>query len=162
MHGVLLVLAVVTIHSLSGERQAEERGVSAPWASEPELPSTTRRGDMAIPTQVTFHGFRKSDAVEAAVHRWVARLELVYDRILRVEVRLDQPHRSHRQGREFEVHIHIEIPGVDIMTRHARHEDVYVAIADAFRASRRQLLDHLDQRREFITIRPGVTAAKTA
>jgi len=31
------------------------------------------------------------------------------------------------------------------------HEDIYVAIADAFRAARRQLLDHRDARREFVT-----------
>lgn len=106
---------------------------------------------MAIPTSISFHELRKSDAVEASVHRWVARVELVYDRIQRVEVRIDQPHRSHRQGREFEVHVHLEIPGTDIIVRHARHEDVYVAIADAFRASRRQLLDYIDHRREFVT-----------
>lgn len=118
---------------------------------------------MAIPTEITFHGFNKSDAVEAAVHRWVTRLELVYDRILRVEVRLDQPHRSHRQGREFEVHVHVEIPGADIIARHTRHEDVYVAIADAFRASRRQLLDYVDHRREFVTFRaPVPPTAKSA
>lgn len=113
---------------------------------------------MAIPTEIKFHGFRKSDAIEAAVHRWVTRLELVYDRILRVEVRLDQPHRSHRQGREFEVHIHVEVPGADIITRHARHEDVYIAIADAFRATRRQMLDQIEHRRDFVSYRGGLNA----
>ncbi|HLL23309.1 MAG TPA: hypothetical protein VK427_14325 [Kofleriaceae bacterium] len=30
------------------------------------------------------------------------------------------------------------------------HEDIYVAVADAFRAARRQLADHSDMRRGFV------------
>lgn len=115
---------------------------------------------MAIPTEISFHGFRRSDAVKAAVDRWVTRLELVYDRIIHVEVRLDQPHRSHRHGREFEVHVHVEIPGQDILVRHAKSEDVYIAIADAFRAARRQLIERVDHQREFVPMPP--VAAKSA
>lgn len=105
---------------------------------------------MAIPTDITFHEISPSDSVEAAIHRWVARLEHVFDRIIRCKVRVEQPHKSHRHGREFEVHVLLEIPGTDITTSRTRHEDVYVAIADAFRATRRQLIDELDARGEFV------------
>ena len=40
--------------------------------------------------------------------------------------------------------------GENIATSRHRHEDIYVAIADAFRASRRQLLDQRDTRRDFV------------
>lgn len=105
---------------------------------------------MSIQTKITFHEIPHSDAIEASIHRWVARLEHVSDRIVRCEVRLEQPHRSHRQGREFEVHVVLQIPGNDVASSRIRHEDPYVAVADAFRAARRQLLDELDQRREFV------------
>jgi len=105
---------------------------------------------MAIPTDVTFHELPHSDAVEAAIHRWVARLEHVHDRIVRCNVKVEQPHKSHRQGREFEVHVVIEWWGANIATSHHRHADIYVAIADTFRATRRQILDQIDSRRGFV------------
>jgi ribosome-associated translation inhibitor RaiA len=108
---------------------------------------------MAIPTEITFHDIPHSDSVEAAINRWVARLEHVHDRIIRCSVKIEQPHKSHRQGREFEIHVVLEWWGENIATSHHRHEDIYVAIADAFRASRRQLLDQRDSRREFVKSR---------
>ncbi len=105
---------------------------------------------MAIPTEITFHEIPRSAAVEAAVLRWVARLEPLHDRVVRCLVKIEQPHRSQRQGRAFEIHVVVEIPGNDIAVSRIRHEDIYVAVADAFRAARRQLLDHVDHRREFV------------
>lgn len=105
---------------------------------------------MPIPTEITFHEIPHSDSVEAAIHRWVARLEHVHDRIIRCMVKIEQPHRSHRQGREFEIHVVLEWWGETVATSRHRHEDIYVAIADAFRASRRQLLHQRDSRRSFV------------
>lgn len=105
---------------------------------------------MGISTELTFHEIPHSDAVEAAVQRWVVRLEHLHDRIVRCHVKIEQPHKSQRHGREFEVHVVLEIPGNDIAVSKVRHEDIYVAIADAFRAARRQLLDQLEHRRDFV------------
>jgi len=104
---------------------------------------------MAIPTEITFHELDISPSAEASIERWVARLEHVHDRILHVHATVGVPHR-HGRRREFEVHLKLDISGAEIVTRLARHEDVYVAIADAFRAARRQLLDELESRRGFV------------
>ena len=103
---------------------------------------------MQIQTEITFHEIRASEAVEAAIQRWVARLEHLNTRILRCHVVVDQPHKHHRHGREFEIHLVLSVPGEGIVAR-VRHEDVYVAVADAFRAARRQLNELLQLRREF-------------
>lgn len=105
---------------------------------------------MAIPTAITFHDLRPSNAVEATVHRWVARLEHLCERIVRCEVHISQPHRSHRHGRAIEVHVVLGVPGSEITSSRVRHEDAYAAIADAFRCTRRQLLDALATRRDFV------------
>jgi len=105
---------------------------------------------MAIATEITFHEIPKSETVEAAVRRWVDRLEHVYDRIVGCTVKIEQPHRSQRHGREFEVHVILDVPGTNLATSRVRHEDIYVAIADAFRATRRQLLDQVGHRRQFV------------
>ena len=105
---------------------------------------------MQIPTEITFHGIEPSEAVEAAVQRWVARLEHMYDRMTKCGVVISQPHRRHRHGGEFSVSVVLEVPGTAIATTHARHEDVYVAVGDAFRATRRQLHASIDMRRGFV------------
>ncbi len=106
---------------------------------------------MQIPTEITFHEILSSDAVEAAIQRWVARLGHMNHRIVRCHVVVDQPHKHHRHGREFEIHVVLSVPGEDIVAR-VRHEDVYVAIADGFRAARRQLNEQSQLRRGFVKV----------
>jgi ribosome-associated translation inhibitor RaiA len=105
---------------------------------------------MQIPTEITFHGVDHSDAAEAAVRRWVARLEHMYDRLTKCEVTISQPHKRHRHGREFTVGVVLSVPARDVVSTHGRHEDIYVAIADAFRAARRQLHDEVELGRGFV------------
>ncbi len=105
---------------------------------------------MKIPTEISFHGIEHSDSVESTVQRWVARLEHMYDRITKCAVTIGQPHKRHRHGSEFTVSVVIEVPGSEIATTHIRHEDIYVAVADAFRAARRQLADQVDVQRGFV------------
>lgn len=100
---------------------------------------------MQLPTEVSFHGIDHSDSAEAAVLRWVARIEHLHERMTRCEVVIDQPHRRHRQGNEFEVRVVIEAPGIELAVSHALREDIYIAIADAFRAARRQLIEGYDR-----------------
>jgi ribosome-associated translation inhibitor RaiA len=105
---------------------------------------------MQILTEITFHGIEHSDSAEAAIQRWVARLEHVYDRITHCGVVVSQPHKRHRHGRDFQVSVVLEVPGDNITVTHVVHEDIYVAIGDAFRAARRQLQDHVALRRGFV------------
>jgi ribosome-associated translation inhibitor RaiA len=93
---------------------------------------------------ITFRGMTTSPSVEAAIERWVARLELVSDQIAYCTVVVDAPSRRHRHGAHFHVGITLAIPDHVIAVSHdpgrdEGHTDVYVAIADAFRAARRQL-----------------------
>ncbi len=105
---------------------------------------------MNIPTEIMFHQLDQSDAVETSVQRWVARLERLYDRITKCTVTISQPHKRHRHGGEFCVNVVLDVPGGEIAASHLRHEDIYVAVADAFRAARRQLAAHIDVSRGFV------------
>lgn len=102
---------------------------------------------MNTPVDITFRSMEPSPAVEASVKKWVARLEHDYDRVERCSVVIEIPHRHHRQGQTFQVHITVTVPEHTIAvsrdpgTDHT-HEDVFVAISDAFRAARRQVQDH--------------------
>ena len=93
-----------------------------------------------------------SQAVEDDVRARASGLERMFGDLERCEVVIDLPHHHHHQGKTFQVHVYLTVPGRTIaITRdpgvdHA-HEDVYVAIADAFSAARRSLQDHAQIRR---------------
>jgi ribosomal subunit interface protein len=105
---------------------------------------------MNIPTEIMWHQLEPSEAVETSVQRWVTRLEHLHDRITKCTITISLPHKRHRHGAEFCVNVVLDIPGGEISATHTRHEDIYVAVADAFRAARRQLNDHVDLSRGFV------------
>lgn len=107
---------------------------------------------MQAPLEVTFRGMTPSPAVEASIHRWIDRLERNVGGIEHCSVVIDQPHRHARHGNAFHVRVGLHVSGRDIAVarepdRDGRHEDVYVAIADAFRAARRQILHYVELHR---------------
>ena len=107
---------------------------------------------MQLPIEITFRGMSPSQSVEEAIQRWFARLEQSYDRIERCSVVIEMPHHHHLRGNVFHVRIAISVPGLEIAVSHdpahdLGHEDVYVAISNAFRAARRQLQQHAELRR---------------
>ena len=102
---------------------------------------------MPIPLNITFRNMRSSPTVEGFVRRWASKLETAYKRIHRCAVAIERPHLRHHQGQRYTVRITLTVPGGDINVSHdheldGAHEDLYVAIRDAFRAARRQLADH--------------------
>ncbi len=96
------------------------------------------------PAQITFRHMDSSPSVEAAVAKEVEHLERIHPGMLGCEVVIDAPHHHKRQGRHFRVTVQLAIPGADVVASRdpgldAAHEDVYIALRDAFRAVRREL-----------------------
>lgn len=110
------------------------------------------RRNMEIPVDITYKELGRTDALDARIHDWVGKLERVFDRITRCEVLVETPHRHHRQGRAYHVRVRLTVPGGgEIVASHdpgpeGAHEDVYVALRDAFTAARRQLEDYVRSR----------------
>lgn len=107
---------------------------------------------MQIPLQITFRDMDHSDAVEARIREKMTSLERFHDRITRCHVIVEMPHQHHHKGKLFHVRIHITVPSGELTASREPHddhghEDVYVAIRDAFRAVRRQLEDLARRRR---------------
>lgn len=102
---------------------------------------------MQVPLQIDFENMDRSDAVAARVEERVEKLERFYPRITGCRVAVIAPHRHHRHGKLYTVHIDLDVPGSRILVNRAgpknhAHEDVYVAVRDAFDAAQRQLEDH--------------------
>jgi ribosome-associated translation inhibitor RaiA len=94
---------------------------------------------MQASLEITFRGMPPSPAASEAVAEWVKRLEHIHDRIQHCHVWIDQPHRHRRRGSPFQVKIALAVPGAEPVVTHHEDSDVYLALADAFLAARRQL-----------------------
>ncbi len=99
-----------------------------------------------------------SPALESFARRWAAKLANIYDRIERCDVVIERPHQRQHQGQRVHVRVTVAVPGPDIVVTadpdpDGAHEDAFVAVRDAFRAARRQLVAHT--RRDY----PGAPAS---
>ena len=102
--------------------------------------------------QITFRGVPHSDAVEQRIREKVERLEKFYDHIIAIRVMVDAAHHRHHKGNLYHIRIDVSVPDKEIVVSHDNHdkhahEDVYVAIRDAFDAAQRQLEDYARIRR---------------
>jgi cold shock CspA family protein/ribosome-associated translation inhibitor RaiA len=92
-----------------------------------------------------------SPAIEARIREKATELERFSERITGCRVLVEKEHRHRHKGNLFRVRIEIDVPGKELAVTHTgprdhAHEDVYVAIRDAFRAAVRQLEDHVRER----------------
>lgn len=102
---------------------------------------------MQLPVQITFRGMESSAAIDTAVRERVGKLEQFHARIVSCRVVIEQPARHKQQGKQFVVHIDLKVPGGEIAVNRDHHEDVHVALRDAFDAARRKLEDFARERR---------------
>ena len=101
--------------------------------------------DTAI--EVHFHGIEKSEAIEKKVREKVTKLAKHFGAMTRCRVVLEAPHRSPEKPKNFQIKIEISLPRRrPIVVRHERegshaHEELPLAIRDAFEAALRRLDD---------------------
>jgi ribosomal subunit interface protein len=104
--------------------------------------------------QISYRDVDPSAAIEEAIHERAAKLEEFFGRITGCRVVVEAPHRRQHHGRLYHVRVELAVPGRTIVVnreppKHHEHEDVYVAIRDAFDAIRRQLEDYVRESRGF-------------
>ncbi len=122
---------------------------------------------MQIPLQISFRDMEPSAAVEAKIRDRAAKLDQYYDRIMGCRVVVEAPHRRHHQGRLYHVRVDMTVPQGELVVnrepidRHA-HEDVYVAIRDAFDAAQRRLADYARRQRGDIKLHEEAPASRVS
>jgi cold shock CspA family protein len=144
---------------------------------------------MEIPLKITFRNMAPSKAIEANIKEKTAKLDSLYDGIMSCRVIVEAPHRHHHKGKAYQVRIDITVPGDEIVinrapkrleaaksarpedlekdltenhepSKHGAHEDVYVAIRDAFNAAGRKLQDHARRRRGKVKVHEPAAQAR--
>ncbi|MDH5187965.1 MAG: HPF/RaiA family ribosome-associated protein [Rhodospirillaceae bacterium] len=108
---------------------------------------------MQVPVQISFHGCDHSDAVTQDITKHAEKIEEYYGRITSCRVVVEAPHKSHTKGKNFHINIELSIPGIGLAVNKDRgnnpaHEDVYVAVRDAFKAIESQIKTMVGKRRD--------------
>ncbi len=103
---------------------------------------------MKIPLQVTSRNISLSKAAEQAIRAKTAKLETFYDKIMACRVLVEKPHRHHQHGVLHNVRIDMTVPGAELVVKRESHEDLQIAIRNAFDAVRRQLQSYVNKQRQ--------------
>ncbi|MGB3639608.1 MAG: HPF/RaiA family ribosome-associated protein [Rivularia sp. (in: cyanobacteria)] len=108
---------------------------------------------MINPLQITFHNIPPSETVEAKIRSLAEKLDRFHNRITSCRVVVDVPHQHQNHGKLYEVRIYMTVPTGEIVVKRnpperQSHEDIYVAIRDAFNAAKRKLQEHTTMLRQ--------------
>ncbi|HSW14698.1 MAG TPA: HPF/RaiA family ribosome-associated protein [Solimonas sp.] len=99
---------------------------------------------MQVPLEISFRNMEPSAAIEQRVRRLMDRLAHACARVVSCRVMVELVNRRQQQGNLFRMRVDLRVPNAEIVasrdpaTRQA-HEDVYIAICDAFDHVRSQL-----------------------
>lgn len=92
-----------------------------------------------LPVQITFKGIPFSSNLDSLIRKKIEKLTEFYDRISSCRVVVESPQRHKHQGRLFNMRIDLTVPGKEIVSTYKHHEDIYIALRNAFNAVKRQL-----------------------
>ncbi len=107
---------------------------------------------MIIPLQITARDSELSDAMREEITQRVAKLDNVYDRIMRCKVVVEEPKRHPHEGKMYSVRIIMTVPGAELITKREVNKDLYVAMRDSFHAARRKLEEFAREQRGEVKI----------
>jgi ribosomal subunit interface protein len=97
---------------------------------------------MKLPLQITVRNASVSEVVMNEIRERVAKLEQFSGNMMGCRVTVDSPHRHQHQGMRYTVQIDITVRGAELVVKRQPHEDIYVAVRDAFDAARRQMEEY--------------------
>ena len=101
---------------------------------------------IADSAEITLRGMSQSDALETRIRDKVRKLSKLFPALTGCRVVAEVPNHRHQQGNQFLVRLDITLPGREVIVNRDHHEDIYVAVREAFRAARRQLNGHNGRR----------------
>jgi len=110
---------------------------------EAEIAAPVRQVAVRANCQIAFVGMTASEPPRAEVHAWLARLGLLTAPMTAGRVVIEAVDQDHKE-RRYRVRMDLTMPNGTVTVGHdhpnnAAHEDIYVAIRNAFRAGRCEL-----------------------
>ena len=102
---------------------------------------------MKKPLQILFLGVEPSPAVEDAARRKADKLDQFCPDVMSCRVTIEQVNKHPHQGRLYAVRLDVTVPSRELAMDRVQHEDVYVALRDAFDGMNRILSETARRRR---------------
>jgi cold shock CspA family protein len=133
-----------------------------------------------------------SEVTEAHIRELAEKLDTFCDEIMGCRVLVEIPHQHHRKGKLYHVRIDLTVPGAEFvikrapklvtdtptrfrkapdevqveesreLSKYAVHDDIQLAIRDAFDAARRKLQDYARRRRGVVKLHDGSPHARVS
>ena len=103
------------------------------------------------PLEVIFHGLPRADDVEASARAHLGKLEQLYPHLHGCRVAVEAEGGRHASGSRYHVKLQLNVPGKELVVgghpSKPGHDDVDLALSDAFHALERQLKEFVRMRR---------------
>lgn len=103
---------------------------------------------MKLPLQVTFRDMAPLPSLEGEIRQRAAKLEQFIPDLLSCHVVVEASANRHHQGHVYAVKIDVRVPGDEIFAGERQaHEQIEIAVREAFDAMTRRLEDYVRRRR---------------
>jgi ribosomal subunit interface protein len=102
---------------------------------------------MQLPLQITYRHVDRSEALDTAIREKAEKLNEFYPELMSCRVTVAEERLHKQQGHLFSVHVDVRVPNHEFIVKRDRHEDVFVALRDAFDAAKRKLEDEIRMQR---------------
>ena len=107
---------------------------------------------MRAPVQIVFRDVEDSARAEERARHRAGKLSRFCSEISSCQVSVSVPHRQNLKGNLFHVQIRMAVPGKELVVsrnphEHHEHEDLWVALRDAFDAAERELKRYVARKR---------------
>jgi ribosome-associated translation inhibitor RaiA len=89
--------------------------------------------------QILFRGMAHSEPLEARIRGKARKLAQLFPFLTGCRVVAEVPCRREGNNGQFVVRLDVAVPGGEIVVNREDHEDIRIALREAFRAARRQL-----------------------
>jgi ribosome-associated translation inhibitor RaiA len=112
---------------------------------------------MQTPLQIVMRHVEHSDALELRIREHVGRLETFHPHIIGCRVIVEPVSQQGRGAHAFQLRIEIRVPGRELIVTRMHHNDVLLALHEAYHAARRQLEDDIRRKRGDVKAHPSTS-----
>ncbi len=118
---------------------------------------------MKLPLEIVFRNVHRTAEVEDRIRAKAAKLDRLFDRITGCRVVVESPHNHHSKGNTYHVSVEVQVPAETIVVsrdpQNHDHDDLGIALRDAFSAVQRRLRAY-SRRRSASSSRSGMRIAE--
>lgn len=98
---------------------------------------------MKLPLEIVFRNVTRTAEMEERIRGKAAKLDRMFDRITGCRVVVESPHNHHAKGNTYHVSVEATVPNDKIVVnrdpQNHDHQDLGIALRDAFSAAQRKL-----------------------